>query len=181
VAAGLDDATLVARARDGDVRAFEALVLRYQTPLFRLAARMLDDRWEAEDVVQEVFVTAWRRLPGLHDAGAVGGWLFRSVTNRCLSVLRTRRYGTDVDVTAVPDVSPAAAPGRAAESGAAMDALRAALRRLTPEQRAAWLLREVHERSYAEIAEVLGTTPTAVRGRIARARADLAEAMQQWR
>jgi RNA polymerase sigma-70 factor (ECF subfamily) len=177
----LDDATLVARARDGDVRAFEVLVLRYQAPLFRLAARMLDDRWEAEDVVQEALVTAWRRLADLQDGAAVGGWLFRSVTNRCLSLLRARRVPADADLAALPDVSAGASPGRAAESGAAMDAVRVALGRLTPEQRAAWLLREVHDRSYAEIAEVLGTTPTAVRGRIARARADLAEAMQPWR
>ncbi|MGY2063670.1 RNA polymerase sigma factor, partial [Nocardia gipuzkoensis] len=65
--AALDDATLAGRARDGDVRAYEQLVLRYQGPMFRLAAKMLADRAEAEDVTQEVFLTAWRRIAQLQD------------------------------------------------------------------------------------------------------------------
>src|SRR5688572_15174529 len=56
---GLDPATLVARARDGDAPAFEALVRLYQRPMYALAVRMLADRGEAEDVVQDVFVAAW--------------------------------------------------------------------------------------------------------------------------
>ena len=66
-----------------------------------------------------------------------------------------------------------------AGTSAAMGALSQALRQLPPQQRACWLLREVHGRSYQEIAELVGTTPTAVRGRIARARAELAEVRQQ--
>src|SRR5215207_2127840 len=57
----LDPATLVARARDGDLPAFEALVRRYQRSMYALAARMLADPVDAEDVVQDVFVAAWRR------------------------------------------------------------------------------------------------------------------------
>ncbi|WP_279580319.1 RNA polymerase sigma factor [Fodinicola feengrottensis] len=69
-----DDVTLVARAKDGDVPAYEQLVLRYQGPMFRLAARMLASRGDAEDVVQDVFLTAWRRLPQLQeDAAFVAG------------------------------------------------------------------------------------------------------------
>jgi len=66
---GLDDVTLVMRARDGDVAAYEQLVRRYQGPMYRLAAGMLSSRADAEDVVQEVFLTAWRRLgqlPRIH-------------------------------------------------------------------------------------------------------------------
>ena len=62
-----------------------------------------------------------------------------------------------------------------------MAALTDALQQLTPEQRACWLLREVHGRSYDEIAEIVGANSTAVRGRIARARAQLAEVMKPWR
>jgi RNA polymerase sigma-70 factor, ECF subfamily len=58
-----DDATVVARVGDGDVRAFEQLVVRYQSPMYRLALRMLARSGDAEDVAQDVFVTAWRRLP----------------------------------------------------------------------------------------------------------------------
>ena len=177
----LDDATLVARARDGDVPAYEQLVLRYQGQMFRLAMRMLASRGDAEDAVQDVFLAVWRRLGQLQEDAAFVGWLYRMTTNRCLNVIRGRRPMADVDLAEHESRSPESRPERSAEVEAQMTALNAALAQLTAEQRACWLLREVHGRSYEEIAEVLGTTSTAVRGRIARARAQLAEMMAPWR
>jgi RNA polymerase sigma-70 factor, ECF subfamily len=177
----LDDLTLVARARDGDITAYEQLVLRYQGPMYRLAVRMLADRGDAEDVVQEVFLTAWRRLGQLQEDAAFVGWLYRATTNRCLNVIRARRPTSDVELDEVESTSGETRPERAAETSEQMTALSVALGQLTGEQRACWLLREVHGRSYEEIAEVVGTTSTAVRGRIARARAQLAEVMAPWR
>ncbi|MFF0493391.1 RNA polymerase sigma factor [Nocardia sp. NPDC004068] len=179
--AALDDATLAGRARDGDVRAYEQLVLRYQGPMFRLAARMLADRAEAEDVTQEVFLTAWRRIAQLQDDSAFAGWLYRMTTNRCLNVLRSRRVAADVDPDTTESPRADTRPEHAAQVNGQLAALTDALRLLTPEQRACWLLREVHGRSYEEIAEIVGTNGTAVRGRIARARAQLAEVMRPWR
>ncbi|MEU6563476.1 RNA polymerase sigma factor [Nocardia nova] len=179
--AALDDATLVGRARDGDVAAYEQLVLRYQGRMFRLASRMLADGAEAEDVTQEVFLTAWRRLAQLQDDGAIGGWLYRMTTNRCLNVLRARPVHADVDPDTTESPQRATQPEHAAQVGSQLEALTAALQRLTPEQRACWLLREVHGLSYEEIGEIVGAGTTAVRGRIARARAQLAEVMQPWR
>jgi RNA polymerase sigma-70 factor, ECF subfamily len=177
----LDDATLVARARDRDVPAYEQLVQRYQGQMYRLALRMLANRADAEDVVQEVFLTVWRRLGGLQDDGAFVAWLYRMTTNRCLNVIRARRPSSDVDLDEQPSGSPGSHPDRAAEVAAQLTVLTGALERLTAEQRACWLLREVHGRSYDEIAQILGTTGTAVRGRIARARVQLAEVMAPWR
>ncbi|WP_380166337.1 RNA polymerase sigma factor [Jannaschia sp. R86511] len=178
---GLDDGTLVVRARDGDVNAFEVLVQRYQSQMYRLAYRMLGNRGDAEDVVQEVFLAAWRRLPEIREGAALPGWLYRTTTNRCLNVLRARRPRAEVDLDLTESRSPEGEPERAAETAEQVRALTVALQRLTPEQRAAWLLREVHDRSYAEIAGILGVSATAVRGRIARSRVELAEAMQPWR
>ncbi|GAA4538497.1 RNA polymerase sigma factor [Amycolatopsis samaneae] len=177
----LDDATLVGRARDGDVRAYEQLVLRYQGPMFRLASRMLADRADAEDVVQDVFLTAWRRLAQLNDDAAFVGWLYRTTTNRCLNVLRARRPRADVDLDTAESPRTETRPEHAAQVSGQLAALNDALQRLTPPQRACWLLREVHGRSYDEIAEIVGANAVAVRGRIARARAQLAEVMKPWR
>lgn len=91
---GLDDVTLVMRARDGDMAAYEQLVRRYQGPMYRLAVRMLSSKADAEDVVQEVFLTAWRRLGQLQQDAALVGWLYRMTTNRCLNVIRARRPTT---------------------------------------------------------------------------------------
>ncbi|NNH72263.1 sigma-70 family RNA polymerase sigma factor [Nocardia uniformis] len=179
--AELDDATLVSRARDGDVRSYEQLVLRYQGAMFRLAARMLADRAEAEDVVQDVFLTAWRRMGQLHDDAAFAGWLYRTTTNRCLNVLRRRRPMAEIDPETTESPHVETRPDHAVQVNSQLEALTAALQQLTPEQRACWLLREVHGRSYEEIGEIVGANVTAVRGRIARARAQLAEVMKPWR
>lgn len=180
-AGGWDDATLVARAREGDLRAFEALVGRYQRRIYQLAWRMTGSSGDAEDVTQEVFLTLWRRLPELREDAAVVGWLYRTATNRCLNVLRSRKPTSEVDEATTPSHDASDDPERVAESNEQMEALAAALARLPATQRAVWLLREVHGRSYDEIADLVDTTPQSVRGRLARARVQLAEMMQPWR
>lgn len=179
--ARLDDVTLVVRAREGDVRAYEQLVRRYQGPIFRLAMRMLASRGDAEDVVQEVFLTAWRSLAGLHEDAAFVGWLYRMATNRCLNVIRARHATVDVDLAQQESRAVGSQPEHSVEVSGQLAAVTEALQRLTGEQRACWLLREVHGRSYEEIAQAVGVTTTAVRGRIARARAQLTEMMAPWR
>lgn len=88
----LDEATLVARARDRDPAAFEMLVRRYQRRIYSLCLRMLNGAsGEAEDVAQEVFLTAWRRLPEIQHDGAFGSWLYRAATNRCLTIIQRRK------------------------------------------------------------------------------------------
>ena len=92
VGGDLDEATLVARAREGDPAAFEALVRTHQQRIFGLALRMMRNRTEAEDITQEVFLTAWRRLPALREDDAFAGWLYRSATRRCLNALTRTRW-----------------------------------------------------------------------------------------
>ena len=177
----LDDATLAIRAGEGDVDAFEELVVRYQGPVYRLALRMLGSPAEAEDVTQDAFLAAWRGLPTLRERAAFSGWLYRLAVNRCLNLLRGRRPVAELDLATLRSTRPEEQPEAAAESGAEVAALGAALQLLTPEQRACWILRELQGCSYEEIAEITGTTTAAVRGRIARSRAALAEVMQAWR
>ena len=187
----LDEGSIVARAQDGDLGAFEHLVLTYQYRLFRLAYRMLNDRGEAEDIVQETLTTSWCGLPMLADADAFGGWIYRLATNKCLDVLRRRAARAESildsdDMDAIPEararpVSAGWDPARAAEWSAEQDGLTALLNTLPPAQRACWLLREMHGRSYAEIGVTLKISPAAVRGTLARARHQIAEGMSQWR
>ncbi|MFF5566932.1 RNA polymerase sigma factor [Streptomyces sp. NPDC012623] len=177
-----DDALLAVRAGEGDEEAFEILVRRHGPVMLRLAARLLGDRTEAEDAVQDAFVNAWRKLPEFRGESAFRSWMYRIVTNRCLNRLRARRPATDLD--SVPE--PAApeyrsSPARAAESHAATRALAVAMTGLSPEQRACWVLRELHGMSYENIAETVGISQQAVRGRVFRARRYLTEAMSAWR
>ncbi|AHH93593.1 RNA polymerase sigma-70 factor (ECF subfamily) [Kutzneria viridogrisea] len=181
--ADIDDATLATRAADGDVAAFEMLLRRYQDRVFGLALRMLADRAEAEDVTQEVFVTAWRRLGELAEPAAVRTWLFRIAHRQCLVLLRKRKSRKTEPTDTVPETAAVTRhdPERAAQTGAGVEALRKALAGLPAPQRAVWLLAEVDGLSYAEIAGVVGASEQSVRGRLSRARAKLAEVMRAWR
>jgi RNA polymerase sigma-70 factor (ECF subfamily) len=187
----LDETTIVARAQDGDLEAFGYLVDAYQGRLFRLAYRMLQDRGEAEDAVQETLIASWRKLPLLTSPRAFAGWVYQVATNRCLDVLR-KRSACREDVRSAADLHPEADtgfhdseghgdPGYEAEISAQMHSLAGVLNTLPADQRACWLLRELHDCSYTEIAAILKISESAVRGRLARARHHLAEGMNQWR
>jgi RNA polymerase sigma-70 factor (ECF subfamily) len=176
------DELLAVRAGEGDEDAFATLVQRHVGPLLQLAERLLGNRAEAEDAVQDGFVSAWRRLPEFRGEARFKTWIYRIVTNRCLNLLRSRRPVVPLDGSpepAAPDHQ--ASPERVAESRAATSALFQALSRLSPEQRACWVLRELNGQTYEEIAELVGISAQAVRGRIFRARRGLMEAMGAWR
>lgn len=173
---------LVTRAVEGDDAAFEVLVRGHAPQLLALASRLLGSAAEAEDAVQDALVTAWRRLPEFRREAAFGTWLFRITTNRCLNILRARPVTRPLDAAPEPPMAdPALDPPRAAESAASARALNEALAALTADQRACWVLRELHGMSYEEIADVVGIAEPAVRGRLFRARRGLMEAMQPWR
>lgn len=180
---GPDEVTLVARAQDGDLVAFEQLVDRYESRLLGLCIRMLRHRADAEDIVQDTFLTAWRRLDSLDEPSAFKAWVFRLASNGCLDLLRRRRSrGTEaVDPADMVEES-ATGPSveERAETSAAVRELDRVLVTLSPEQRIAWLLYEIEGQSYAEIAEVLGVTEGSVRGRIHRARLAIVEGMKGW-
>ncbi|SDT07554.1 RNA polymerase sigma factor [Microlunatus soli] len=186
----LDDVTLVARAQDGDVIAFERLVDRYQGPLFRLALRMLRDRGAAEDVVQDALVTVWRQVAGLSDPAAFPRWVYQITTRTTLNRLRARdRRPTDPADPELLDQdqhnrghgADLRDPATLTEERATATALRAQIEQLPEDLRLCWTLYADHGRSYEEIADIVGVTHGTVRGRIARARQKLAEGMTPWR
>lgn len=191
VGSEVDEGSIVARAQDGDLPAFEALVAMYQAKLFRLAFRMVNDRSDAEDVVQETLTASWRALPMLSDVNAFGGWIYRLATNKCLDVLRKRsarpEAPTDPDElraasgTGAYPLDSCGDPADTAQCAAQEDDLGVVLNTLPPIQKACWLLREIHGRSYAEISDTLKLSPSTVRGTLARARVRIAEGMSPWR
>jgi RNA polymerase sigma-70 factor (ECF subfamily) len=175
-------ATVVARAQDGELAAFEQLINEYSGPIFRLAYRMLGDRGHAEEVTQDTLVSMWHRLNTLARPEAFRSWLFNIATRRCLDVLRARQRQPEVGLES-GRVGQTPADSRAAnpETAAGIRDLDRLVDQLPPEQRACWLLRDVHQLSYQDIATTLQIPPSTVRGRIARARAFLAEKMDSWR
>jgi len=174
------DDTLVGRAADGDTVAFEVLVRRHGPLMRAYAARMLGSTYESDDVVQETFVTAWRRLGELENGAAVKSWLIRILSRRCIDRIRARHEHDDVTELDVP-TQQKDDPGHLAEVRTASAALGRALDGLPELQRRCWVLREVGQYSYDDIATELGIPASTVRGQLARARKNLLEAMEDWR
>ncbi len=172
------EAVLVAAARDGDSDAFEVLVRRHQGAVYGVALRMLGSEVDAQDAAQDAFVQAWSALARFRGDSAFSTWLYRIVTNRCLNILAKRRPS---DPLADELVDARDDPAELAAGRARMQAVGAAVLRLGPEQRAALVLREFQGLSYDEIADVLGVTVAAVKGRIHRARLGLVEELGAWR
>jgi RNA polymerase sigma-70 factor (ECF subfamily) len=152
-------------------------VRRYQTSIYRVALRMLGSRADAQDAVQETFVRAWRALPRFRHDSAISTWLYRIVTRRALDRIASRRStGTldEVEVEAGPD------PAQAAEHQERLRAIRRAIAKLPPDQRAALVLREFEGLSYQEVAQVLGASVPAVKTRIHRARLTIIQQTSSW-
>jgi RNA polymerase sigma-70 factor (ECF subfamily) len=172
------DADLVSRAQSGRLDAFEELVRRHRLATYRVALRMLGDESDAEDATQDAFVQAWRNLGGFRADAAFSTWMYRVVTNRCLNMLRARRR-----TEPLPDdrEAPASRPDRIAEARWQVEDLKLAILRLTPEQRAPLVLRELQGCTYEEIAEALDISIPAVKSRLHRARLELLAAMGSWR
>jgi len=174
------DATLVARAADGDVLAFEVLARRHG-PLMRVyAEQVLGSNVESDDVVQEAFLTGWRRLGELDSPAGIRSWLIRIVTHKAIDRIRVRRHHDDIDDWDPP--APAATgPERIVETRLQLDAVWDAVGRLPDDQRRCWLLRETAGLSYQEIADELDLPLSTVRGLLARARRFLLRELEAWR
>jgi RNA polymerase sigma-70 factor (ECF subfamily) len=168
------DATAVlARARQGDGDAFRVLVERHSRRAFQLAFRMTGNEQDAEDVVQESFLRAYRQLGRFEARANFATWLHRIVVNCAVDVMRTRhakqgRVSDPLDEGA-PLASDLPNPQRLAESGEVKARVDAALAALSPLERAAFALRHHEGRSIEEIGRTLGLGVSASKHAVFRA------------
>jgi RNA polymerase sigma-70 factor, ECF subfamily len=158
-----------------DPDAFAEVVAATEDRLYRLAARLLGDAIEAEDVLQEAYVRAYDAMvTGAFDRRAsVESWLYRIVTNAALDALRSRRRARARAAAAARIEAPPPAPADQLEARAALRRLGTLLDALPPDQRAALVLKEIEGLPSKEVARVLGCSEGAVEQRLVRARATL--------
>jgi RNA polymerase sigma-70 factor (TIGR02960 family) len=186
------------RARAGDADAFRDLTQPYRRELQLHCYRILGSLTDAEDMLQETMIAAWRSLARFEQRASLRGWLYRIATNRCLNALRDAgrripaepvppfqppppsRRGEVTWLQPYPDAlldqlpEPAPGPESRFESREAVElAFVTALQRMPPRQAAILVLRDVLGYPGAEVADLLGTTETAVKGALQRARAAL--------
>lgn len=174
-----NDAAMVAQAVAGDRDAFRSLVERHSHSVFRLAFRMTGNEHDAEEVVQEALLRAYRRLAGFESRANFGTWLYRITVNCALDFVRARQRHTehrqqpaaDPEQPDLLDSVPASdpQPDRLAESEELRRRVTAAMMELSPVERAAFTLRHYEGRSIEEIGRTLGLRTSATKNSIFRA------------
>ncbi len=178
------DSALIESTLKGDEGAFAELVRRYQAAVWGTVHRILGYSSENEDAVQEVFLRAFTALPKFDRKYPFGPWILRIATNHCIDQLRRRKSKrvqlwselSEFDQKRLlkdlsQDSNPEAMGMEGTEEYAKL--AQALLNGLNPKYRAAFILREVEERDYGEVANALGTSEVAARVRVSRARSEL--------
>ena len=184
---GVEDA-LAQRAAQGDAGAFDALVTLLGGRVYGVAFRLLQDRAEAEDLAQEVFVALYHHLPSFRGESKLSTWVYRITRNRALNRLKflKRRHAgehSDIDDPAIARFAVDAetqddgnrAPDRRLHNARLSQLLEGHLRALPEEQRTLVILRDLEDLSYEEIADITGLPLGTVKSRLHRARAELAQ------
>ena len=179
----LTDAALVARVTGGDTDAYAVLVARHRDRLARYALRMLGDRDDAEEALQDTFIRAYRALPRCDAPDRFDAWLFSILVNRCRTAgarlsRRERTFVRD-DGALLGAASGAEGPAAEVERGQWREEIARALARLDAAQREAFLLKHVEELSYEEMAVVTGVGVSALKMRVKRACDRLRELLRE--
>ena len=176
------DASLIARIRAGDEAAYESLYLEYHESLWRFAYTLVRSAEIAEELIQDIFLALWRDRARWRVTTSIRLWLYGAVRNRAMN---HRRHERVVATAAVRESAldegerpagmgvPPTDPHAALEASELDERVDRALATVSERRRIAMTLRWRHQFTPAEIAEVLGTTPEAVRVLLARARQDL--------
>ena len=171
---------LVERAKRGDPDAFGQLVTDNEKRIYNLALRMTGSPEDAAEAAQEAFLAAWQGLPNFRGESSFSTWLYRLTSNACVDLLRRegRHRGAagpslndEESDLRLPDDAPG--PQEQAERRELREQIETALQALTPEHRQVLVLREMHQLSYDEIAQVLKLDVGTVKSRINRGRKQL--------
>jgi RNA polymerase sigma-70 factor, ECF subfamily len=170
-----DDLALVDRVRRGDLGAFEELYRAHAGRLYSVACRMLGNQTDAEDLLQDIFLTAHRKLDSFRGESALGTWLYRLATNLCLDHLRSRAARTNQLTDALDDepaVLEAGGRGLGDRTVMKMD-LERALAQLPDGCRAAFVLHDVEGLEHKQISEMLGVSEGTSKSQVFKARTKL--------
>ncbi|HEY6144757.1 MAG TPA: RNA polymerase sigma factor [Solirubrobacterales bacterium] len=171
------DEKLIAMCRAGNPGAFETIVDRYQGRLLGFCRQMLSSTEDAEDVLQEVFVNAYKAMLADEREINLRPWLYRIARNRCLNYLRKPKADAQESMDMVPEVD-AASTAEMVHNREEFRQILSDVNKLPETQRSALLLREMDALSYEEIAAAMDTTVPSVKSLLVRARISLTEASQ---
>ena len=180
------DETAVPRARAGDADAFRVLVERHSNPLFRLAFRMTGNEQDAEDVVQETLLRAYRRLANFDERASFRTWLYRITVNCSLDLVRARKRRSEQSGSPHPEMedpleslaATGPTPDRMAMSEEARSRIAEAMEELSVSEKTAFVLRHFEGMCIDDVSRVLGCRPGAARHSVFRAVQKLRRALE---
>ena len=167
-----EELALVERARNGDLAAFETIYRTHAGRLYSVAYRMLGNATDAEDMLQDVFLSAHRKLDSFRGESALGTWLYRLATNLCLDHLRSRAARAGQMTSALDDEPALADSGsrKLAERTVTKMDLERAVAQLPEGCRTAFVLHDVEGLEHREVAEVLGIAEGTSKSQVHKAR-----------
>lgn len=184
----MDESKLIAQAQEGDLTAYNTLVLHYQDIVYNVAYRIMKDPASADDAAQEAFISVYKAIRSFR-GGSFKSWLLRIVTNTCYDELRRRKRRPQTSLDEITDENPSV--GFMADDGVGpedhqeqvelVDAVKRCMDELPDEQRVAAVLCDVEGRDYQEIAEIMSVSLGTVKSRISRARSKLRDCLQGYR
>jgi len=172
------DHNIVSQAQQGDRAAFRVLAETHKTELYQLAYGILGNHHDAEDALQETFISAYRGLANFRSDAAVGSWLYRIAVNRCLDLQRRRKPLVPIAAGEAPEAGeiaeleeghPGGNPERRRQSGRIREAVRLSLELLSPLERAVFVLRHDRELAIKDIAQTLERSEGTVKNILFRA------------
>ena len=172
VTVGVGDTALVASVQAGDVDAFEALYKQHAARIYSLASRMAGSPDEGEDLVQEIFLQAYRKLGSFKGDASVGTWLYRLAVNHCLDFVRSRRAKMG-RVTDTLDAAGSFEPVSQRETPLARIDLERAIEQLPAGCREAFVLHDVEGFDHKEVARLLGIAEGTSKSQVFKARMKL--------
>jgi RNA polymerase sigma-70 factor (ECF subfamily) len=172
------DLALIERIAAGDQLAMRTLFARHQVAAFRFINRLVRDQGTAEDILSEVFLDVWRHAGRFESRSSVSTWLLAIARNKALSVHRRRREAELDDAAAAKLVDPADRPDVCLEKKNNAEMIGRCLAQLSPEHCEVIDLVYYHEKSVAEVAEVVGIPEATVKTRMFYARKKLAQLVQ---
>jgi RNA polymerase sigma-70 factor (ECF subfamily) len=176
--------------RSGNRDAFTALVDEYSPKLHRLAFRMMNDSYEAEDILQETFLKAYKNIDRFQGRSSIGTWLYRIATNEAL--MRLRKSKPDIIAIDEPVQMPdghlitrelkdwCCLPEKEFMTNEAQSKLDTAISELSPTLRSTFILRDLHGLSTRESADILDVSEAAIKTRLLRARLQLRDSLSTY-
>jgi RNA polymerase sigma-70 factor (ECF subfamily) len=186
----ITDRDLVEQFKSGSIEAFEEIVSRHESKVYNLALRYTRNPEDAEEVLQDVFTTVYRKIEGFQGKSAFSSWLYRIIVNAAFMKLRKRKQKHAISIE---DLSPSARQkyvdndeilGRRSDFAAMdrelRDIMQRAIDRLPDQYRAVFILRDIDGLSNQEVSEILDLTIPAVKSRLHRSRLMLRKKLQHY-